>query len=189
MNSTYITCNINALGCFIFEFRHCTVEYISVLWREHCQVGVYLWTLERGGTMVDGRFLRGHSLNLYHPQCECLTVFRIWATLWYLRVYHVSETLTFPWLRLKPPVIWMLSITQYLSHVTVYSGISLLWDINNDKLGSLWDTPDQCGTMADGSFLRSHGLTLYHLQYECLGLLSIWISPFILGYIVILRRE
>ena len=35
--------------------------------------------------------------------------------------------------------------------------------------------------MADGSFLWGYGLNLHHLQYECLGLLSIWNRHLYLG--------
>ena len=48
--------------------------------------------------------------------------------------------------------------------------------MHNAKLRYLWDPLDCCGTMADGRFLRGHDLNLYHLQYECLGLLSIWVT-------------
>ena len=40
--------------------------------------------------------------------------------------------------------------------------------------------------MADGRFLRAHGLKLYHLQYECLGLLSIGVPSFLIQSILLL---
>ena len=43
--------------------------------------------------------------------------------------------------------------------------------------------------MADGRLLRTHGLNLYHLQYERLGLPSIWCNAtFIIGHIAVLVR-
>ena len=71
----------------------------------------------------------------------------------------------------------MLRTAKYLSNVIVFSGISLFGYVSNANLGYLRYTLDCCGTMADGRFLRSHGLNLYHLQYDCLELLSIWELP------------
>ena len=79
-----------------------------------------------------------------------------------------------PWPQLISLAIWMLRASLYLSNVIVYSGISLFSCVSNGKLEYLWDPLDCCGTMADGRFVRGHGFNLYHLQCECLGLLSIW---------------
>ena len=65
----------------------------------------------------------------------------------------------------------MLRAAYYLRTAIVYSGISALWDVHNAKLRYFWDPLDLCGTMVDGRFLRGHDLNLYHLQYECLGLM------------------
>ena len=67
----------------------------------------------------------------------------------------------------------MLRTAKYLIKIIVYPGVSLFGYVNNAKLRYLLDPLDSCSTMADGHFLRGHGLNLYHLQYECLGLLSI----------------
>ena len=91
-------------------------------------------------SMADGRFLRGHGLNLYHLQFECFELFCIWEPPLYTLVYRRCEMSTMP------------------------------------KLRYLFDPLDHCGTMADGPFLRGHGLNLYHLQYKCLGMLSIWVT-------------
>ena len=96
--------------------------------------------LDSCSTMADGHFLRGHGLNLYHLQYECLGLLSIWEPLLYTMVYRRCEMCIMP------------------------------------KLRYLLDPLDRCGTMADGRFLRGHGLNLYHLQYECLGLLSIWVK-------------
>ena len=68
----------------------------------------------------------------------------------------------------------MLRVTSYLSTVSVNSGISLFWDVNNAYLGYLWYPLYRGSTMAYGRFLRGYGLNLYHLKYEGLWLLSIW---------------
>ena len=81
-----------------------------------------------------------------------------------------------PWHQLISPALWMLRGALYFSAVTVYSGISLFWDMNNAKLGYLWDLLGNCSMMADGRFLRGHDLNLYPPQYQCLGLLSIWVA-------------
>ena len=44
--------------------------------------------------MADGRFLRGHGLNLFHMQCECLEMLSILVPLLYTRVYHCFQTWT-----------------------------------------------------------------------------------------------
>ena len=140
MASTYITCNMNVEECLVFEWRLCKFGYIAVWICEQCQFGNHLDPLDCCGTMADGRFLRGHGLNLYHLQYECLELLSIWEPPLYTVVYPSCEMYVMP------------------------------------KLRYLLDPLDHCGTMADGRFLRGRGLNLYHLQYECLGILSIWVT-------------
>ena len=97
--------------------------------------------LDQCNTMADGRFLKGHGLNLYQLLYRCLELLNIW-----LRI---------------------------LSIVMVYSGISLLWGVNNAKLGYLWNPLDRYGMIVIGHFLRSRGFKLNRLQYECLKMLRI----------------
>ena len=91
--------------------------------------------------MADGRFLRAHSLNLYHLQYECLGLLSIGVP-----------------------------------SLSIHS-MSLLWIVCNAKLAYLWEPLDCCGTKADGRILRGNGLNLYYLKYECLGQLSIRVTP------------
>ena len=58
--------------------------------------------------------------------------------------------------------------------------ISRLWGVCNAKLAHLWDPLHCCGQMADGRFLKAHGLNLYHLLYQCLELLSIGVPLLLL---------
>ena len=140
MASTYITCNMNALSCSVFENRHCILLYIGVVRCDNAKVEVFIWP----------------PRPLLHDG---------W---WSFSVRPRPQLIS--------PAIWMLRAARYFRNVTVYSGISLLGYVNNAKLGYLWVPLDCCGTMADGRFLRGHGLNLYHLQYECFGMLSIWVT-------------
>ena len=56
----------------------------------------------------------------------------------------------------------------------LYVGTMLFSDVNNAKLGYLWDTLDHFGTLVDGQFLGDHNLKLYQLK-KGLRLLSIWV--------------
>ena len=51
----------------------------------------------------------------------------------------------------------------------------LAYAITYAKLRYLWDPLDLCCSMADCRFLRGLGLNLYHLQYERLWLLIVWV--------------
>ena len=66
---------------------------------------------------------------------------------------------------------------EYFSTAIVYSIISSFSEKTNARLRYLEEPLDCFSTMADGCFLRGHGLNLYHLQYECLELPSIMMLP------------
>ena len=110
----------------------------------------------------------------------------IWVPPLYTQVYPCYETgIVHNWVSLRPlwlmdvfwqaiasTWLWMLRALQYRH---LYPGISLFWEMNNVKLGYLWDLLGHCGMMADGHFLRSHDLNLYLPQYQCVALHCIWV--------------
>ena len=155
----------------------------------------YLWDLQdHCGSMVDCRFLKGNGLKFYHLQYQWLRQFSNWVTALHTRVYRCSETWTTPswvisgpprplpnygwrsfskgpWPELIPPAIWLLRGASYrycvlryipfLRHEQRKFGVSL----KHHRQLQLYDW---------WSFSYTHGLKLYQLQYQCLGLLSIW---------------
>ena len=145
--------------------------------------------------MVDGRFLKGNGLTFYHLQYLWLTRLRIWVRSLYTRVYCCSETWTTPsWVISGPPrplpnygwwslskgplselipsAIWILRGAWYhhcmLRHITVLRHEQI-------KFGVSLKHHRQLQHYDWWSFSETHGLNLYQLQYQCLGLFSIWL--------------
>ena len=187
---------LTSLGIYLY---HPQYECLGLLWVTSLYTRVYrcseTWTkpskcimspLDCCGIMFGCRFLNGHGLNIYHLQYEILKLRSIWVTCLYTRVHCCFKTWTMPsWVISETPSLlrhdgWSsLSERQWLRiwvtplHTCVYRCFEA-WT----KLGYLWDPLLCFGTMADGRFLKSHSINLYHQQYEYLRLPSIWITSF-----------